>query len=172
MRLEASVNDRELCTALLHGAGTLAAHVVMSTQADGRIEPCELRVEGAQRDSAEPIALRWQGTHLGVGDEVRLRVLADGPGQEPAERLSSAVPPPPLPLNSEAHSAGLVALCNRFSSDLFAWMEQAIAAEPAAHRVPIKLAVSSVAYALTERLLYPAYLQRPHLVPPEIGRLI
>lgn len=73
--------------------------------------------------------------------------------------------PAHLPLNSDAQCARLVELCNRFSSELFDWLDQALRDEPKAHSAPLKRAVSNVAFALTERLLYPAYLQRPQLIP-------
>ena len=73
-----------------------------------------------------------------------------------------------LPVDSAEHAARLVQLCNRFSADLFDWMDRALADEPTAHRVPIKVAVSQVAMALADRLLYPTYLQRPQLIPGEL----
>ena len=74
-----------------------------------------------------------------------------------------------LPLHTAAHAARLVQLCNRFTADLFDWMDVAVADEPAAHRVAIKIAVSDVAMALADRLLYPTYLQRPQLIPAELS---
>lgn len=165
MRLEAFVNDRVSCTAALQGAGTLAAHVVMNEQPDGRREPFELRVEGVQHGTQPPTTLQWQPTHLGLGDEVRLRLLPDGPGQSAPTQVGSAAAAPPLPIDSDAQCARLVELCNRFSSELFEWLDQTLPGEPKAHSVPLKVAVSNVAFALTERLLYPAYLQRPQLIP-------
>lgn len=74
----------------------------------------------------------------------------------------------PLPLDAAEHAARLVQLCNRFTADLFEWMDHAVADEPAAHSVPIKVAVSAVAMTLADCLLYPTYLQRPQLIPHEL----
>jgi hypothetical protein len=154
-----------LCTAQLQGKGTLAAHVVMTEQQDGRHEPCELRVEGMPSDAQQGAVLQWPSTHLGLGDEVRLRLLPDGPGQVAPLRVDGAAAPAPLPLNSDAQCVRLVELCNRFSTELFQWLDQTVRDEPKAHSVPLKVAVSNVAFVLAERLLYPAYLQRPQLIP-------
>jgi hypothetical protein len=77
-----------------------------------------------------------------------------------------------LPLQTADHAARLVDLCSRFTEDLFDWMDRAIANEPSAHRIPLKVAVSSVAMTLTDRLLYPTYLERPELIPPDVTRLL
>ena len=74
-----------------------------------------------------------------------------------------------LPLDTAEHAARLVQLCNRFTADLFDWMDVAVADEPAAHRVAIKVAVSDVAMALADRLLYPTYLQQPQLIPADLS---
>jgi hypothetical protein len=79
-----------------------------------------------------------------------------------------AAPPPALPLLSDVHGAQLAELCNRFSADIFEWLDRAIQGQPREVRVPLKIAVADVAYALSDRLLYPVYLQRPDLVPPEL----
>jgi hypothetical protein len=73
-----------------------------------------------------------------------------------------------LPLQSDAQAQRLVELCNRFDAELFAWLDRTLPGEPAEHAVALKRAVSNVAFALTERLLYPAYLQRPALIPPPL----
>jgi hypothetical protein len=79
-----------------------------------------------------------------------------------------AAPPLALPPLSDVQSAQLVELCNRFSADVFEWLDRAVRDQPREVRIPLKTAVSNVAFVLTERLLYPAYLQRPDLVPPEL----
>jgi hypothetical protein len=168
MRLEAFVNDRALCSASLQGAGTLAAHVVMSEQRDGRREPCELRLDGLQEERGQPIVLNWQPAHLGIGDEVRLRLLPDSTGDAAATQAHATSLAAGLPLQSDAQATRLVDLCNRFHAELFEWLDQALPGEPKQHAVALKLAVSHVAYAMTERLLYPAYLQRPSLIPPQL----
>jgi hypothetical protein len=73
-----------------------------------------------------------------------------------------------LPLQSDAQAMALVDLCNRFDAELFDWLDRTLPGEPAEHEVALKRAVSNVAFALTERLLYPAYLQRPALIPPPL----
>jgi hypothetical protein len=73
-----------------------------------------------------------------------------------------------LPLQSDAQAERLVALCNRFHAELFDWLDRTLPQEPAEHAVPLKRAVSNVAYAMAERLLYPAYLERPALVPSQL----
>jgi hypothetical protein len=76
--------------------------------------------------------------------------------------------PAELPLHSDAQAARLVELCNRFHADLFDWLDRTLPQEPSEHAVPLKRAVSNVAFAMAERLLYPAYLERPALVPPPL----
>ena len=80
-------------------------------------------------------------------------------------------PAPPL-VDSEELSLELVALCSRFSDELFAWTDRAVAAEDDSRRVPLKLAVSQVVYTLADRLLYPTYLHHSRLIPPELTRPI
>lgn len=76
----------------------------------------------------------------------------------------------PLPLQSDAQAQHLVELCNRFHSDLFDWLDRTLPGEPEAHAVALKVAVSNVAFAMADRLLYPAYLDRPDLIPPPLRR--
>jgi hypothetical protein len=66
-------------------------------------------------------------------------------------------------------SRELLALCSRFSDELFGWLDRAIAAEAASRRVPLKVAVAEVHYAMAERLLYPTLLRHAELVPPGFG---
>jgi hypothetical protein len=82
--------------------------------------------------------------------------------------MSTETEPIALPPLSNAHSAQLVELCHRFSTDAFDWLDLATQDQTREARVLLKIAVSNVAFVLTERLLYPAYLQRPDLVPPEL----
>lgn len=76
--------------------------------------------------------------------------------------------PAALPLQSDAQAERLVELCNRFHAELFDWLDRTLPQEPSEHAVPLKRAVSNVAFAMAERLLYPAYLERPALVPPPL----
>jgi hypothetical protein len=75
---------------------------------------------------------------------------------------------PTLPLQSDVQAQRLVDLCNRFDAELFDWLDRTLPGESADHEVALKSAVSNVAFVLTERLLYPAYLQRPALIPPAL----
>jgi hypothetical protein len=72
---------------------------------------------------------------------------------------------PPALVDSASLNQELVALCTRFSDDLFAWMDRALVTQATDRRVPTKLAVADVAYALTDRLLYPTYANHPELLP-------
>jgi len=82
------------------------------------------------------------------------------------QHQAPATPPAAaLPLQSDAQAQRLVDLCNHFDAELFDWLDRTLPGEPAEHAVALKRAVSNVAIALTERLLYPAYLQRPALIP-------
>lgn len=75
----------------------------------------------------------------------------------------------PAPLvDSDDLSRELVHLCNRFTDDLFEWMDRALACEPQRHHVPLKVAVSQVAFALTDRLLYPTYRHHAAAVPADL----
>lgn len=75
----------------------------------------------------------------------------------------------PAPLvDSDDLSCELVQLCHRFNEDLFDWMDRALACEPEPHRVPLKVAVSQVAFALTDRLLYPTYRHHARLIPIDL----
>lgn len=71
-------------------------------------------------------------------------------------------------VDSPALNGELVDLCRRFEGALFDWMDRALAAQAPARHVPLKVAVSEVAYALTDRLLYPTYLHFPQFLPPEL----
>lgn len=71
-------------------------------------------------------------------------------------------------VDSAALNGELVELCMRFEAALFDWMDRAIAGQPVERCVPVKLAVSEVAFALTDRLLYPTFLQFPQLLPPDL----
>ena len=75
-----------------------------------------------------------------------------------------------LPLQSDLQAQRLVELCNRFHNELFDWLDHTLPGEPEAHAVPLKVAVSSVACAMADRLLYPAYLDRPELIPPALRK--
>lgn len=75
---------------------------------------------------------------------------------------------PPL-TDSDALSRELLTLCGRFSDELFAWLERAISAEDGTRRVPLKIAVAEVHYAMADRLLYPTLLHHPQLIPPRFG---
>lgn len=66
-------------------------------------------------------------------------------------------------------SRELLALCGRFSDELFGWLERAIAAEAASRRVPLKVAVAEVHYTMAERLMYPTLLRHAELIPPDFG---
>jgi hypothetical protein len=82
---------------------------------------------------------------------------------------ASATPAPlVLPLQSDAQAKRLVDLCNRFHAELFDWLDRTLPDEPTEHAVPLKRAVSNVAFAMAERLLYPTYLERPTLIPPQL----
>lgn len=75
----------------------------------------------------------------------------------------------PLALaDSAALNGELVDLCTRFEGALFDWMDRAAAGQPVERRVPLKVAVSEVAFALTDRLLYPTYLRFPQLIPAHL----
>jgi hypothetical protein len=80
---------------------------------------------------------------------------------QPDDRPDAAAPL----VDSDDLSRELVQLCTRFSDDLFAWLDKAIAREQERRRVPLKVAVSQVAYALTDRLLYPTYVHHAGLIP-------
>ena len=79
---------------------------------------------------------------------------------------------PSLPLQSDVQARRLVDLCNRFHAELFDWLDGTLPGEPTDHAVLLKRAVSNVAYTMAERLLYPAYVDRPALVPPQLRELI
>ena len=81
---------------------------------------------------------------------------------------ASTSPALPLPLQSDAQAQHLVDLCNRFHAELFDWLDRTLPGEPTDHAVPLKRAVSDVAFAMAERLLYPAYIERPLLIPPQL----
>ena len=71
-------------------------------------------------------------------------------------------------VDSDDLSRELVQLCNRFTGDLFDWMDRALACEPQAHHVALKVAVSQVTFALTDRLLYPSYRHHASLIPADL----
>ncbi len=71
-------------------------------------------------------------------------------------------------IDSDDLSRELVQLCQQFTADLFDWMDRALACEPEPHRVPLKVAVSQVAFALTDRLLYPTYRHHAALIPTDL----
>ena len=73
-----------------------------------------------------------------------------------------------LPLHSDVQAQRLVDLCNRFHAELFEWLDGTLPNEPHENAVPLKRAVSGVAYTLAERLLFPAYTGRPALIPPQV----
>jgi hypothetical protein len=81
---------------------------------------------------------------------------------------ASATSPASLPLQSDAQAQRLVDLCSRFDGELFDWLDRTLPSEPPEHAVAPKRAVSDVACAMAERLLYPAYLERPALIPPQL----
>jgi hypothetical protein len=81
---------------------------------------------------------------------------------------ASAASPPTLTLQSDTPARQLVELCNRFHAELFDWLDRTLPNEPPEHAVALKRAVSDVACSMAERLLYPAYVERPALVPPQL----
>ena len=81
----------------------------------------------------------------------------------------SAADTPRALVDSTALNGELVDLCTRFEGALFDWMDRALATQPATSPVPLKLAVSEVAFALTDRLLYPTYLHFPQLIPAHLA---
>lgn len=76
---------------------------------------------------------------------------------------------PHVLVDSSALNGELVDLCTRFEDALFDWMDRALAAQPSTRHVPLKLAVSEVAFALADRLLYPTYLHFPELLPAHLA---
>lgn len=72
-------------------------------------------------------------------------------------------------VESAALNGELIDLCTRFQDQLFDWMNRAIAGQPLPRKVALKVAVSEVAFALTDRLLYPTYLSFPQLLPVELA---
>lgn len=76
---------------------------------------------------------------------------------------------PQVLVDSNVLNGELVDLCTRFESALFDWMDRALAAQPSARHVPLKVAVSEVAFALADRLLYPTYMHFPELLPAHLA---
>ncbi len=75
----------------------------------------------------------------------------------------------PAPLvDSDDLSRELVQLCHRFTDDLFEWMDRALVSAPEPHHASLKVAVSQVAFALTDRLLYPTYRHHVTLIPIDL----
>lgn len=81
---------------------------------------------------------------------------------------ASATSSPTLPLQSDTRAQQLVELCNRFDAELFNWLDRTLPNEPQEHAVALKRAVSTVACTMAERLLYPTYIERPALIPPQL----
>jgi hypothetical protein len=115
--------------------------------------------------SAEP-GPQYSGEAID-GGAMKIETTINDPAGMPTQQVSDAAAQA-LPPLSDALSAQLVQLCNRFSADLFDWLDQAVRNKPREQSVPLKLAAANVAYVLSDRLLYPAYLQRPDLVPRDL----
>jgi len=81
---------------------------------------------------------------------------------------NTSVDEPHALADSTSLNGELVDLCTRFEGALFDWMDRALATQPVAQRVPLKLAVSEVAFVLTDRLLYPTYRHFPQLIPAHL----
>ncbi len=80
------VNGKRVCTAGLAGNGVLGAHVSSIRRKASR-EPAQLSLHVGGLDSATGEHLVWhEALRLRVGDEIRIKVSADGPTDEPSER--------------------------------------------------------------------------------------
>jgi hypothetical protein len=96
IRLQVTVNGRNLCIAGMDEHGTLTAAVEL-TQVPGAPDPfrpshhppdeeCyQLRIEG---EAWAGDSLRWVAETVQAGDEITIRVLDAGPSDAPGERIS------------------------------------------------------------------------------------
>lgn len=171
MRIEASVNGKQLCTASIVGPGYLSAHLNLSDRPNEQ-KPGVLRVVGCETESTETQFVEWPVGEVQVGDVVQLRVLPEGQGTQPVERRSSSESPTNL-FTGVAQGQELLSICATFEVQLADLLAKVKESESESEYLKFRRAVGHVAAELGERFLYPVYRNHPSLVPPELkGELL
>lgn len=85
-KFEVQVNGKGICIAGLTGQGVLGAHV-SSVHRQGPRKPPTLSLHVGGMDSISGEHLVWhEALRLNTGDEVRIKIVEDGPTDKPAMR--------------------------------------------------------------------------------------
>jgi len=159
-------------TASLKGAGYLSAHLHMRDRPREGDRSGTVFIRASRIDETETTSMTWPEIDLTTGDVVRLELLPEGEGDEPAKVRKSSEADPNLLTGGDLAKEPFEAV-SKFDKSLLGLLEKSKNSEPPDEHRKLQLAVGAVLAEVGQQLLYPVFRRHRELIPDELkGELL